>query len=56
MYVYVCMYVRALYAYLVYRGQKRAPDSLGLELHMVVSCQVGAVNQTRVLCNSNPCS
>lgn len=30
-------------------GQKRAPDCLELELQMVVSCPVGARNQTQFL-------
>jgi hypothetical protein len=33
-----------------YRGQKRALDSLELELQMVVSCLVGARNWTLALC------
>lgn len=34
-------------------GQKMMSDPLELELLMVVSCHVGAGNQTQVLCKSN---
>lgn len=37
----------------VHRGQKKPLDFLELELQMVVSHQVGAENQTEVLCSSN---
>lgn len=35
------------------RGQKKASDTLELELQIVMSCYVGAVNQTWVLCKSS---
>jgi hypothetical protein len=45
----VCMYVCALLACRVCEGHQRAADHLELELQMLVSCCVGARNQTRVL-------
>ena len=38
------------------RGHKRVPDPLELELRTVVSCRVGAVNQTQVFCKNSMCS
>lgn len=44
-YVYMCFahtYIWAAHACNVHRGQQRVADPLGTELHMVVSCAVGA--------------
>ena len=37
-------------------GQEKTLDSLELELQLVVSCHVGARNQTQVLWKSSRCS
>jgi hypothetical protein len=39
-----------------HRGQKRASGPLELELQMIVSCCVGAKNQTQVLYRNSKCS
>lgn len=36
-------------------GQKRASGPLELEVQAVVSCHVGASNQTLILCKSSQC-
>lgn len=48
--VFACIHVFAL------EDQKRASDTLGLELQMLVSHHAHSRNQTQVLCNSNKCS
>ena len=50
----VCLHVYLMYAVLI--DQKRALDLLELDLQRVVSCFVGAGNQTLVLYKSNQCS
>lgn len=51
----VCVYVCAPCMYLVPRSQKRAKDPLELELEIVVSCHLGAVNQTWILSVISKC-
>lgn len=43
-----CIYVCVICAGSAHRNLKRASDTMGLELQMVVSCHVGARNQTCV--------
>jgi hypothetical protein len=47
------MYICVLCACSTLEGQRRASDTLGLELQMVVSHQVGAGKQAQVLLKSN---
>ena len=42
--------------YVLGSGQKKATESLGLELQMVVSCHEGVGTGTRVLWKSSQCS
>ena len=49
--LHVCIYM--CICLVTHRGQKRALEPLELELQMVVSCYVGARNQTWVLCKNN---
>lgn len=42
-----CIYMQTL------KYQKRVPDSLKLELKMVLNCHVGAGSQNRVLCKNS---
>ena len=51
---YVCMCPMHMFGGL--RGQKKAWDSLELELQMLVSCHVGAGNQTWILWKNSQCS
>lgn len=51
--MHVCLCTTCLSG--AYRGQKRASDLLGLQLQMVVSCHMGAGNQTQVF-GKNKCS
>lgn len=49
---FICVGI-CLHACSAWRGQKKASDSLELELQTIVSCHVGARNQTLILCKSN---
>lgn len=39
-----------------YRGQKRALESLNLELQTAMSCHAGTRNPTWILCENSQCS
>jgi hypothetical protein len=56
LYTCMCLCMCTVCVPATFRGQKRAPDVLQLELWMVVGCQGGAKNQTRILWKSNKCS
>ena len=45
-----------MYVVGAHRGQKRASDSLEVELQMVVNYQAGAGKQTQVFRESSTCS
>lgn len=53
---FLCMYANTQYLCMVHGGQKRVPNSLKLELQMIVSCYVGPGNWTCVLCKRIQCS
>lgn len=51
-----CIYICILCVCSTHGGQKRAPDLLGRELHILVRCHVGAGTQTPVLQKTSQCS
>lgn len=44
---FACMYIYVLCSYPGHEGQKKASDSLGLELSVIVNHHVAAWNQTQ---------
>lgn len=50
------MFMHHVAAWCVCGGQKRASETLGLELQIVMSPLVGSGNQIPVSCKSNKCS
>lgn len=53
---FVCMHVCAHVYSGALRGQKRVLNPRELEVLTIVSCYVGAGNQTLILCKSSQCS
>lgn len=53
---FACMHVCIPLVCLVLRGQKKASDSLALQLQKVVNYYVGSGNRTWVRCKSSKCS